>query len=83
MPMNVLTRAAGVSSAAMAAVSVCAGVAAAVEPALVPSAATRTVQAGTAPSQEQPVTTQWVPLGSLLFSDRNLKSDVTPVRWVR
>ncbi|MFF4776336.1 hypothetical protein ACFY05_26085 [Microtetraspora fusca] len=28
-------------------------------------------------------TVQWVPLGTLLFSDRNIKRDVVPVQWDR
>ncbi|SEK57380.1 hypothetical protein [Nonomuraea pusilla] len=28
-------------------------------------------------------TVQWVPLGSLLFSDRNIKRDVVAVQWDR
>lgn len=28
-------------------------------------------------------TVHWVPLGTLLFSDRNIKRDIVPVQWVR
>ncbi|MFJ1550480.1 hypothetical protein [Streptomyces sp. NPDC088246] len=38
----------------------------------------------TAPADNDPgVSTQFVPLGSLLFSDRAVKTSVSPVRWDR
>lgn len=82
MPVTAITRIAAVSSAAVAAVSVCLGAAttaAAAEPAEV-----RAVEQTSAVADPGPESSaQWVPLGTLLFSDRAVKNDVTPVRWER
>lgn len=82
MSVAAVTRIAAVSTAAVAAVSVCLGAASAAsaaEPAKV-----RAVEQSPAVAEPGPeASTQWVPLGSLLFSDRGVKTDVTPVRWDR
>lgn len=44
----------------------------------------RVVEQSAAPAGDDPgVSVQWVPLGSLLFSDRAVKTSVSPVRWDR
>ncbi|QNE73328.1 hypothetical protein F0344_00640 [Streptomyces finlayi] len=80
MSVTAMTRIAAVASATVAAVSVCLGTAsaaAAAEPAQV-----RVAEQGPAAADPGP-STQWVPLGTTLFSDRAVKNDVTPVRWDR
>lgn len=81
MSRNAVTRLAAVSSAALAAVSVCLGAASAAEAAA--PAAVQTVEQSTAPADDPQSTAHWVPLGTLLFSDRALKTDVSAVRWER
>ncbi|MCX4797088.1 hypothetical protein OG497_24115 [Streptomyces sp. NBC_01242] len=82
MSLTAATRLAAVSSAAIAAVSVCLGAASGAEAA--EPAQVRAVEHSTAPADNDPgASVQWVPLGSLLFSDRAVKTNVSPVRWDR
>ncbi|MFF1651153.1 hypothetical protein [Streptomyces sp. NPDC058240] len=82
MSLTAATRLAAVSSAAIAAVSVCLGAASAAE--AVEPAQVRAVEQSAAPADGDPeVSAQFVPLGSLLFSDRAVKTSVSPVRWDR
>ncbi|MGW1411228.1 hypothetical protein [Streptomyces sp. NPDC002403] len=70
------------SSAVIAAVSVCLGAASAA--AATDTAQVRAVEQSTAPADDDPQdSAQFVPLGSLLFSDRAVKTNVSPVRWDR
>ncbi|MFJ1550089.1 hypothetical protein [Streptomyces sp. NPDC088246] len=83
MSLTAATRLAAASCAAIAAVSVCLGAASAAE-AEAASAQARAVEQSTAPADDDPeVSAQFVPLGSLLFSDRAVKTNVSPVRWDR
>lgn len=82
MPLSVVTRLAAVSSAVIAAVSVCLGAASAAGAA--ETAKVQAVEQTAAPADDGPeASTQFVPLGSLLFSDRAVKTSVSPVRWDR
>ncbi|MFE4333716.1 hypothetical protein ACFRQM_31080 [Streptomyces sp. NPDC056831] len=79
MCLTAATRLAAVSCAAVAAVSVCLGAASA---AVAEPAQVRAVEQSTGPADDDPeVSAQFVPLGSLLFSDRAVKTNVSPVRW--
>lgn len=81
MSFTAATRLAAVSSAAIAAVSVCLGAASAAEAA--EPAQVRAVEQSKAPADDPQGTAHWVPLGTLLFSDRAVKTSVSPVRWDR
>ncbi|MFB7137688.1 hypothetical protein ACFCZY_40055 [Streptomyces sp. NPDC056237] len=82
MSFTAATRLAAVSSAAIAAVSVCLGAASAAEAA--EPAQVQAVEQSAAPVGDDPgASVHFAPLGSLLFSDRAVKTSVSPVRWDR
>ncbi|MFF1913559.1 hypothetical protein ACFVYE_18425 [Streptomyces sp. NPDC058239] len=82
MSFTAASRLAAVSSAAIAAVSVCLGAASAAEAA--EPAQVQAVEQSAAPVGDDPgASVHFVPLGSLLFSDRAVKTSVSPVRWDR